>query len=67
MSEWERVDRLSVTVDEAKRVADAFGLIVNWFWGEFKAGFIVILPTEWSDSRQEEFTSVLAGGTDENV
>ena len=61
MSEWERVSKLSVTVDEAKRVADAFGLRVDRFWGEFKTGFVVELPVEWSVGRQEEFTLVLEG------
>lgn len=43
-SEWERVRKLTITVDEAEAVVVNMGLSVDLFWGEFRRGFIVDLP-----------------------
>jgi len=61
MSDWERVSKLPITVDEAVKSVEAAGLDVVIFWDNLRLGFVVeLLGTGW-DGDGDRFTSLLSG------
>lgn len=49
VSEWERVKKLSITVDDAKEAVAGAGLSIKQFWCDTRYGFVVELPDESDD------------------
>lgn len=60
MSEWERIDNLPITVDEAEKVVKTLGLIMYSFWDDQRRGFVVDLPDVWV-AKELEFNKLLEG------
>jgi len=61
LSDWERVCKLSITVDEAESAVKAAGLTVLRFWDNLRMGFVVELPDEWEED-DTGFSELLIGG-----
>jgi len=62
MSEWERIDKLPITVPAAEKVVRALGLSVKCFWEESRSGFLVDIPDEWGKGGDSKLCIALAGG-----
>lgn len=52
-SQWEKVSKLPVSVEEARKIVEDSGLRPSSFFGDFAAGFVLTLPT--SDNSDKEF------------
>ena len=68
LSEWERVDRLPITVEEAERVVRAVGLQTEFIYYEQQVGFVFTVPESWLDggadsARYEQLSQALRGST----
>jgi len=50
MSDWERVEKLPITVDEAQKAVEDAGFQVRRFWSDLRTGFVVDLEEELESS-----------------
>ncbi len=46
MSDWERVEKLPITVDEAQKAVEVAGFQVRRFWSDLRTGFVVELDED---------------------
>ena len=62
-SQWERVSKLSVSVEEARKIVESVGLEPSSFFGDFASGFVLTLPTsDNSDKAFERMKELLTRG-----
>jgi len=60
--QWEKVGKLPVSVEEARKVVTDSGMHPSSFFGDFASGFVLTLPTsENSDRDFEQLLELLAG------
>lgn len=57
-SQWEKIDKLPVSVEEVRKLVVDAGMRPSSFFGDFGSGFVLTLPT--SDDSDRDFEQLLA-------
>jgi len=58
---WERVSRLHISVDDAKRITEAVGIKAETFFADYRTGFIVDLTGDWVEGDGWRYLKLLVG------